>query len=49
MELKQQITEHVMIAEFLKAEIDSQRYGSTIKKALGDFEDSIISNPNMND
>jgi hypothetical protein len=49
MELKQQITEDVMIAEFLKAEIDSQRYGSTIKKVLGDVEDSIISNPNMND
>ncbi|ULL16377.1 hypothetical protein DVH26_19150 [Paenibacillus sp. H1-7] len=48
MKLKHQITEDVMIAEFLKAEIDSQRYGSTIKKALGDVEVSIITNPNLN-
>lgn len=49
MRLLQQTSEDEVVAEFLKAEINSKRFGDKIKNALDSAEPSIISNPDITD
>lgn len=49
MKLLNRISEVEVIAEFLKAEINSKRFGLRIKSALGNVDVSIITNPDLND
>src|SRR5271157_463585 len=47
MKILKQITEDEMIAEFLKAEINSKRFGKRIIKALNTKPKTIITKPNL--
>jgi hypothetical protein len=49
MRLLQRIAEDEVVAEFLRAEIQSKRFGENIRKALGNVDDRIITEPDLND
>lgn len=47
MQILEQITEDEFIAEFLKAEINSKRFGKSIIEGLKSYSKEIILNPNL--
>lgn len=49
MKLLHRISEDEVIAEFLRAEIDSARFAEGIVRALGDVDVSVIREPDLND
>lgn len=49
MKLVSQVQEELVIAEFLFAEFNSDRFKNGIIHALGDHESSLITKPNLND
>lgn len=44
-----QVQEELVIAEFLFAEFNSDRFKNGIIDALGDHDSSLITKPNLND
>lgn len=49
MQIVSQVQEDEVIAEFLFAEIDSERFKNGILQALGDRDLNLLLNPNLND